>query len=321
MGVRPGTPDEPALLERASHLAALRAARQAVLDGRGSLVLVAGEAGSGKTALLRRFRDECEPPGRVLWGACDPLFTPRPLGPFADVAEQAGGELAALLAARREAVRDRGGDRGPGAVAPRHRGRVRGPALGRRGDARRAEPAGPAHRVGAGPPRRLLPRRRAGTVHFGRSSGSCARPCGCGRSRSRRPRSPRSPGRPVWTRTELHRVTGGNPFFVSEVVAAGGERIPPTVREAVLARAARLSRRGGGCPRRGVGRGPVRRAGAARRARAGRRRTVSTSAWPRACCTRSPRASRSGTSWAAGRWRSRWARTAAATCTGGRCPR
>ena len=40
---------------------------------------------------------------------------------------------------------------------------------------------------------------------------------------------------------ELHRATGGNPFFVTEALAAGEQRIPPTVRDAVLARAARLS--------------------------------------------------------------------------------
>ena len=39
----------------------------------------------------------------------------------------------------------------------------------------------------------------------------------------------------------LYRVTAGNPFFVTEVLAAGGADIPATVRDAVLARAARLS--------------------------------------------------------------------------------
>jgi hypothetical protein len=88
-------PGEPALLEREAQLAALREARRVVLDGgAGALVVLAGEAGSGKTALLRCFREET---GRVLWGGCDPLFTPRPLGPFADVADQVGGELAELL--------------------------------------------------------------------------------------------------------------------------------------------------------------------------------------------------------------------------------
>ena len=44
---------------------------------------------------------------------------------------------------------------------------------------------------------------------------------------------------------ELHRKTGGNPFFVTEALAAGAE-IPATVRDAVLARADRL----GECARR-----------------------------------------------------------------------
>ncbi len=41
---------------------------------------------------------------------------------------------------------------------------------------------------------------------------------------------------------ELYRTTGGNPFFVTEALAAGDERIPPTVRDAVLARVNRLTR-------------------------------------------------------------------------------
>src|SRR5205823_962659 len=43
---------------------------------------------------------------------------------------------------------------------------------------------------------------------------------------------------------ELHRRTGGNPFFVTEVLAAGAGPIPATVSDAVLARTARLSPRG-----------------------------------------------------------------------------
>jgi len=39
----------------------------------------------------------------------------------------------------------------------------------------------------------------------------------------------------------LHEVTGGNPFFVTEVLAAGGSDVPATVRDAVVARVARLS--------------------------------------------------------------------------------
>ena len=40
---------------------------------------------------------------------------------------------------------------------------------------------------------------------------------------------------------ELYRKTAGNPFFVTEVLASADEEIPSTVRDAVLARAARMS--------------------------------------------------------------------------------
>jgi DNA-binding CsgD family transcriptional regulator/tetratricopeptide (TPR) repeat protein len=40
---------------------------------------------------------------------------------------------------------------------------------------------------------------------------------------------------------ELYQKTGGNAFYVTEVLEAGGELIPDTVRDAVLARAMRLS--------------------------------------------------------------------------------
>jgi DNA-binding CsgD family transcriptional regulator len=42
----------------------------------------------------------------------------------------------------------------------------------------------------------------------------------------------------------LHRLTGGNPFFLTEVLAAAGESVPGSVADAILARAARLSPEG-----------------------------------------------------------------------------
>ena len=50
---------------------------------------------------------------------------------------------------------------------------------------------------------------------------------------------------------ELYRSTGGNPFFVSEVLAAGPGEIPQTVRDAVLARASPARPAGADGPRRG----------------------------------------------------------------------
>jgi hypothetical protein len=49
----------------------------------------------------------------------------------------------------------------------------------------------------------------------------------------------------------LYRATGGNPFFVTEVLAGRHEHIPATVRDAVLARTARLGTRARPARRRG----------------------------------------------------------------------
>ncbi len=72
-------------------------------DGR--LALVAGEAGVGKSALVEAFERDLRD-ARWSWGACDGLFTPRPLGPLFDLAAQLGGELLELCRARagREAL-------------------------------------------------------------------------------------------------------------------------------------------------------------------------------------------------------------------------
>ena len=62
-----------------------------------------------------------------------------------------------------------------------------------------------------------------------------------GRGRAGRSPARRSPRRTDADLDRLHRRTGGNPFFVTEVLAAGGRRLPTSVRDAVLARVARLS--------------------------------------------------------------------------------
>jgi DNA-binding CsgD family transcriptional regulator/tetratricopeptide (TPR) repeat protein len=87
------------LVERDHPLAVLRDRVGRAADGHGSLVLLTGEAGIGKTVLLRTFAEHSPVP--VLWGMCDPLSTPRPLGPLRDVAGELGAEVGAAL---REAV-------------------------------------------------------------------------------------------------------------------------------------------------------------------------------------------------------------------------
>jgi len=86
------------LLERSAQLGALGAALTSARGGSGGrVVLVSGEAGSGKTALLREFCGGLHGSARVLSAACEPLFTPRPLGPLIDLAATTGGPLAGLV--------------------------------------------------------------------------------------------------------------------------------------------------------------------------------------------------------------------------------
>src|ERR1700729_4102681 len=86
--------DDHSLLEREDGVAALTRAQATVQrSATGQAVFVAGEAGVGKTTLVRHF---CRGLGatRLFWGGCDPLTTPPPLGPFVDVTGELGGSAA-----------------------------------------------------------------------------------------------------------------------------------------------------------------------------------------------------------------------------------
>src|SRR5258706_6241705 len=85
------------LLERDSDLENLRATFREASQGHGKVMLLSGEAGIGKTQLVERFLAESARAARTLIGACDSLFTPRPLGPLYDMADQFPGDWAALL--------------------------------------------------------------------------------------------------------------------------------------------------------------------------------------------------------------------------------
>jgi len=63
----------------------------------GRTVLISGEAGIGKTALVEQFVSRHADTARHLWGTCEAFFTPRPLGPLYDIATQTKGSLSALL--------------------------------------------------------------------------------------------------------------------------------------------------------------------------------------------------------------------------------
>ncbi|WP_246249187.1 ATP-binding protein [Chelativorans alearense] len=85
------------LFEREGPLEALLEAARNAAAGRGSIVLVEGEAGIGKTSLLRKFEEHVGKNHRVLWGWCEALFTPRPLGPVQDVAQSLDQRVGELL--------------------------------------------------------------------------------------------------------------------------------------------------------------------------------------------------------------------------------
>jgi DNA-binding CsgD family transcriptional regulator/tetratricopeptide (TPR) repeat protein len=86
------------LWERAAALEQLEDVLRASSAG-GRVVLVAGEAGIGKSSLVTEFARRVEDRARVLWGGCDRLVTPRALGPLHDVGRQTGGALAERLTA------------------------------------------------------------------------------------------------------------------------------------------------------------------------------------------------------------------------------
>ncbi len=233
------------LLERSRELSRLHRLSTETAEHRGGAVaLVSGEAGIGKTALLGQFCSTLPRRFSVLWGTCDALFTPRPLGPLLELAAEAGGELAILVdggARPQEVAR---------ALLAELRGRA--PCVLVLEDIHWADEA-TLDVV------RLLARRiesvavlvalsfRDDCLHrdhplqivLGELPGRdhTARLGLSGLSRSAvRALAEDS----VLDGDDLYARTAGNPFFVTESLAAGTEIVPATVRDAVLARVARL---------------------------------------------------------------------------------
>ncbi len=235
---------DPALLERDELIGALDDRIASVRTrSEGMFIWIGGEAGVGKTALLRHFCRRQVKPVRILWGACEPLRTPRPLGPFVDVAEATSGELAELIAAAGRPYEV------AAAVLDELRGRA--PTVLVLEDLQWSDEATLdvimllATRIGS-VPALALASYRDDEVH--RAPGLRLVLGEVARHPAKLKVEPLSRAG-VAALAEPHRLdpgelyerTGGNPFFVTEVLAAGGERLPETVRDAVLARASRLS--------------------------------------------------------------------------------
>jgi len=89
------------LLERKKYLHELKTQVENTQNGSGGIALVTGEAGIGKTTLLESFqsriRTELGPEFVLAWGGSDPLFTPRALGPLHDMAHHFSQEITNLI--------------------------------------------------------------------------------------------------------------------------------------------------------------------------------------------------------------------------------
>ncbi|MCI0344168.1 MAG: AAA family ATPase, partial [Chloroflexi bacterium] len=234
------------LLERDAPLALLNELRtEATADG-GRLVFVEGEAGVGKTSLLGAFRASVPEGVVTLLGTCDPLSTPRPLGPLVDVADDLDAEFARLL--RDEASRD--------GLLRALLSSLRTPGrqlvlllddlhwadeatldalrfVGRRVQSTSALVVGTFRddEVGRNHPLRVVVGDLATSPAVRRIQLASLSVDAVGVLAKDTALDP----------VELHRQTGGNPFYVTEVIAGAPARIPATIRDAVLARAARLS--------------------------------------------------------------------------------
>jgi DNA-binding CsgD family transcriptional regulator/tetratricopeptide (TPR) repeat protein len=236
--------EAPELLEREEQLQALGALLGEVADRQaGRVVLVYGEAGIGKTALVRRFCSRAGRSVRVLWATCDPLFTPRPLGPLFDIARLVEGEL-------REQV-EAGGQ--PHEVARSLMDELDGrSSVMVVEDLHWADEATLdvlrlcARRIDSVPALLVLTYRDDGLRPSHPLRSMLGELSGAMSARHELPRLSETAVAALAQAStldmrELYERTGGNPFYVTEVLAAGGGRIPPTVRDAVLARAAGLS--------------------------------------------------------------------------------
>jgi DNA-binding CsgD family transcriptional regulator len=235
------------LIERDEPLAALGRYLGEAAKGAGRLVLIRGEAGIGKTAILSAFIEDCPANLEVLWGACDGVSTPQPFGPFEDMVDALGPELRRFLDAN---------------ASPNDLGRWLLKRLA----------TGPGHILViedvhwadqatldllAFLVRRIerLPVLVLATYRDGDSgSPSVARALGSVASLPIVRQLPLEPLSRTGVATlagdrrvdvdELHRITAGNPFYLHEVLDAGADRIPVSVMDAVRARVARLDERG-----------------------------------------------------------------------------
>lgn len=231
------------LLERDDELGLLTGLVEDAVRGRGCLVLVGGEAGLGKTSLVRGLRNVLPQEIAFVSGGCEPLSVPVPLGALRELVDAAGSaDLAALGSDDRLTL----------AREVRVALAARAPAVAVVEDAHWADPL-------TLDLLRILARRVEETgvvvVVTYRNDEVAANPAlglllgdlvssPAVRRIALRPLSDAAVQElAAGSGLDAHRLlraTGGNPFLVVEAIAAGG-LLPASVRDAALARAGRLS--------------------------------------------------------------------------------
>lgn len=221
------------LLERDESLAVLREGVLRAKRGEGGMVLLGGEAGIGKTTLVRHLTRAA---GTTWLGTCDPLETPRPLGPLLDMMPDildGSPSRSEVLAT----VFDR--------LSTSH-----SPALVIFEDVHWADQATlDLLRFLA---RRVEKLHALLVVTFRDDEALAASPLAVllgdlattpGLVRLTLAPLSLAAIRTLVGAADAPRVlerTGGNPFFVNAILAGGGHEVPATVRDAVLARLSRL---------------------------------------------------------------------------------
>jgi DNA-binding CsgD family transcriptional regulator/tetratricopeptide (TPR) repeat protein len=230
------------LVERDGELATLIARWDRARCGRGGTVIVSGEAGAGKSTLVDAFAADVGD-ALVLSSACDPLSTPRPLGPLHDIAADIG-----------DVTRNESGDERP----PHEVFAAVFDLLSRRPTLLVIEDLHWADQATIELIRFLLRRIRStssvvvGTMRDDEAAASPALRSLLGdvarspeaTSVALEPLSVAAVTALVGDRdidpTWLHRITAGNPFYIVEMLDHGTGELPGSVRDAVLARTVAL---------------------------------------------------------------------------------
>jgi predicted ATPase len=235
-----------ALLERGPALGAAADYLADAASGDGRLVFVAGEAGVGKTTYVDSVVASAGRTVDVALGACDGSATPAPLGPLREMLPDLPADVwpddvdrhevfTRLTEALRDPVRpfllvvedahwadDATLDLVRHLARRAHRLRAVGLVT------YRSEETTGRH------PLRLLLGDVASAVGVRRVDLAPLTLDGVRRLVAE------APGAAV-DAEELYRETDGNPFYVTEVLAAGGDDVPRTVHDAVISRTSRLS--------------------------------------------------------------------------------